>query len=206
MLQHYLDIARPYLDQYGYWAVFGLVMVESFGVPAPGQSILMAGALLASHGNLHIELLLLCAWSAAIVGDNIGYSIGRYGGRKLVLQHGRHLGLRAQHLQRVEQFFAHYGGGIIIAARFFDLLRQLNGIVAGLSKMPWPHFLFFNTLGATLWVGLWGGGVYFLGHHMDRPLVLFKRLEPYVIGAGLLALAILLVYLFRNHNDEDKRL
>ena len=137
MLQQYLDIARPYLDQYGYWAVFGLVAVESFGIPAPGQSIIMAAALLASQGELHIVALLLSAWGAAVLGDNIGYGIGRYGGRRLILHHGRHVGLRAQHLEKVERFFAHYGGGIVVAARFFDVLRQLNGVVTGLSGMPW---------------------------------------------------------------------
>lgn len=203
MLQHYLDIARPYLDQYGYWAVFGLVAVESFGIPAPGQSIIMAAALLASQGELHIAMLLFCAWGAAVLGDNIGYGIGRYGGRRLVLHHGRYVGLRAQHLEKVERFFARYGGGIVIAARFFDVLRQLNGVVAGVSGMPWGRFLIFNALGATLWVGLWGGGVYLVGRHMNAVLDMFKRIEPYVIGAGLLALGLLVIYLFSKQDRKD---
>ncbi|MDZ4264052.1 MAG: DedA family protein, partial [Pseudomonadota bacterium] len=61
-MQHYLDLARPYLDQYGYWAIFGVVMVESFGIPAPGQAFIMTGALLASQGDFHIAPLLLTAW------------------------------------------------------------------------------------------------------------------------------------------------
>ena len=203
MLQHYLDIARPYLDQYGYWAVFGLVVVESFGIPAPGQSILMAGALLASHGDMHIVALLLIAWSAAVLGDNIGYGIGRFGGRRLVLRHGRYVGLRERHLHQVEKFFARYGGGIVVIARFFDVLRQLNGVVAGLGGMPWGRFLTFNALGAMLWVGIWGGGVYLLGIHMNSVFTLFKRIEPYIICAGLLAVAILMVYLFQRQGRDD---
>jgi membrane protein DedA with SNARE-associated domain len=202
MLQHYLEILRPYLEHYGYLAVFGIVVVESFGIPAPGQAVIMAGALLAARGELHILPLLLVAWCAAIIGDNIGYAIGRGGGRRLILHHGRYVGLRAAHLKKVEGIFSHYGGGIVISARFFDVLRQLNGLVAGLSAMPWWRFLAFNALGATLWVGVWGFGVYKLGRHMEAALGLFKRFEPYIIGAGLLAVALLLGYIFRRGDTK----
>lgn len=196
-LQHVLSLAQPYIERYGYLAVFGGVMIESFGIPAPGQSLLIVGALAASRGEMHIVALLFTAWSAAIIGDNIGYAIGRYAGRRLILHHGRHAGARMAYLERVERFFERYGGWIVVVARFFDVLRQLNGIVAGTSGISWWRFLAFNVLGATLWVGLWGMGAYYLGHHIEPALALFKHFEPYIIGAGLLAITLAVFYVFK---------
>ncbi len=200
MLAHYLDLAGPYLHQYGYVAVFFMVLVEGFGVPAPGQTLIIAGGLLAARGDMHIAVLTTVAWSAAVLGDNIGYAIGRYGGRRLVLRHGAHAGLRATHVEHVERFFARYGGGIVIVARFLEVLRQLNGVVAGFGGMTWLRFLGFNALGAALWVGVWGYGVYRLGEHLDQVLVWLKVVEPYLAGVGVLAVLGLLGYLLGRGN------
>lgn len=196
-IHHYLDVAAPYIERYGYTAVFAGVMVESFGIPAPGQSLVIAGAVLASQGEMHIAVLLLTAWSAAVIGDNIGYAIGHFGGRRLVLRHGRYVGVRADHLERVERFFQRYGGGIVVAARFFEILRQLNGVIAGTAGMPWWRFLAFNATGAALWVGLWGLGVFYLGQHMEQVLAVFRRFEPYVVAVGVIAVVGLGIFLFR---------
>lgn len=204
-LAHYLELAAPYLREYGYGAVFIGVLVEGFGIPAPGQSLIVAGALFAARGQMQIAALLPLAWVAAVIGDNIGYAIGRYGGRRLVLRHGRHVGVRAAHLDRVQHFFGRYGGGIVMAARFFEVLRQFNGVVAGVSGMNWWRFFGYNAVGAALWVGVWGYGVYRVGRHMDQLLALFKRAEPYVIGAGLLALVGLAMYLFQRGTDGERK-
>jgi membrane protein DedA with SNARE-associated domain len=202
VLSHYLDIATPYLHQYGYFAVFGTVLVEGFGVPAPGQTLIIAGGLLAARGDMHIAILVAVAWTAAVLGDNIGYAIGRYGGRQWVLRHAGSAGLRAAHLEHVERFFDRYGGGIVIVARFLEVLRQLNGVVAGLGGMSWLRFLGFNAVGAALWVGVWGYGVYRLGQNMEQVLVWLKLVEPYLIGAGVVAVLALLFYLLRRGHDD----
>lgn len=196
-MQHYLALAGPYLEHYGYFAVFFTVLLESFGIPLPGQTVIIAGGLLAAKGEMHIVPLVLIAWGAAVAGDNIGYAIGRFGGRRLIVHHGGRIGLREAHLQRVERVFARYGGGIVVAARFFDVLRQLNGVVAGLSGMRWLLFFLFNALGATLWVGAWGVGAYVLGQHMAVALAVFHHYAPYVIGVSLVGVVVLLAYLFR---------
>jgi membrane protein DedA with SNARE-associated domain len=203
LIQHYLDLAQPYLERYGYAAVFIGVMVEGFGVPAPGESLVIAGGFLAAEGKMSV-LVLLVAWAAAVIGDNIGYAIGHFGGRRLVVRQGRRFGIRPEHLARVEAFFDRYGGGIVALARFFEVLRQLNGVVAGTTGMSWWRFLAFNALGATLWIGLWGAGAYFLGEHLDRVLGWFQQFEPYVIGAGILAFIILIVYLFRRRSNHSE--
>ena len=115
------------------------------------------------------------------------------------------MGVRADHLERVERFFQRYGGVVVVVARFFEILRQLNGVVAGTVGMTWWRFLAFNALGATLWVGLWGLGVYYLGRHMEQVHAVLKRLEPYVVTVGVLALVGVIVYLFWRRAGGSRR-
>ncbi|MEQ1667556.1 MAG: DedA family protein [Sulfuriferula sp.] len=201
LLHQYLTLAEPYLERYGYAAVFMGILVEDFALPAPGESLLIAAAFLAAQGKLHIAPLLLLAWLGAVLGDNIGYLIGRFGGRVVVLRAGRYLGLNVAHLTRVEYFFARYGGWLVAFARFVAVLRQLNGIVAGLARMPWWRFLAFNALGAALWVGVWGMGAYYLGKRIAQPLLLLKQLEPYALAAGLIAIVAVVIYVLWNRRN-----
>lgn len=174
MLEHYLALAKPLLDQYGYWAVFVSILVEGFGIPAPGQTLMLAAAILAGRGELHIAAVLAIAWSAAVLGDNLGYALGRWGGRRLLLR----IPFMERHLTAVERFFQHYGGGMVIGARFVEGLRQLNGLVAGSMGMAWWRFLSFNAIGAALWVGVWAGGVYVLGEHFSVVEHWLRYLNP----------------------------
>lgn len=199
MLAHYLEVARPWLEEYGYFMLFATVFVEGFGVPVPGQTLIMASALLAEKGDMHIAAVFLVAWSAAVMGDNAGYLIGRWGGRKLLLK----LRIKPAQLDRMEYFFTHYGSGIVIFARFVDVLRQLNGVVAGSMGMPWRKFVLFNALGAALWVGLWGGGVYFLSQYIAPIEMFFKATQPYLIALGLLALVAVLLHVFASGRSKQ---
>lgn len=200
-IEHYLALAEPYLHEYGYGAVFFGVFVEGFGIPAPGESLIVASALLASQGKMSIVAALLVGWCAAVAGDNIGYAIGRFGGRRLVLRRGRYVGIREQHLEHVERFFRRYGGGIVVIARFFEVLRQLNGVVAGIGGMSWWRFLAFNGLGAALWVGVWGYGIYRLGRHMDVVIAMLHRVEPYAIAIAVLSLIGAVGYIFSHRRS-----
>jgi membrane protein DedA with SNARE-associated domain len=177
------------IAHYGPWAIFTLLLIEDLGIPVPGETALITGALLASQGKLAIEELLPAAWFGAVVGDNIGYAIGHFGGRRLVVRYGQRIGITHARLARIEHFFARFGSAIIVVARFFVGLRQLNGIVAGIGGMAAPRFMLFNAIGAALWVALWGFGVYLLGDQFQK---LFNHYGPIVIYvlAGLVALAI----------------
>lgn len=189
--QHDIALVKPWLDRYGYGAVFVAVGVEGFGIPAPGETVLVAGALDAtSPTGLNIGGLLLTAFLAAVLGSSLGYWIGHQGGRAL-LQRFR---VDERHLQKIEHGFARYGGGLIVIARFFDGLRQLSGIAAGILKMPWWTFTLFNVLGAVLWVGCWGLGVYYLDEHLHAILGVVRQLNPWVAVMTLAGLALLLVY------------
>ena len=192
-LQHYLTLVQPLLERYGYAAVFGAVLVEGFGIPAPGQTLVIAGAIDSAKGGMSIAAVLALAFCAAVIGNTIGYGIGRWGGHYLLHK----VGVNAQRMQRMENVFNRYGGGVVVVGRFFDGLRQLTGIVAGGLGMSLWKFSLFNILGAAIWTGLWGLGSYYLGHNVHAVFAVFHYIEPYLIVACLAAVVLLLIYLVR---------
>jgi membrane protein DedA with SNARE-associated domain len=176
---------EPILVSSGYLAVFGVVFIESFGVPAPGQTIIVAASVYAGAGRLNIVAVAAVAFAAAVVGDNIGYAIGRLGGRRLALRFGRYVFLTEPRLAKVEDFFARHGGKIVSVARFVDGLRQFNGVVAGIVGMPWWRFLAFNAIGAAAWVGVWSSVGYFAGDHLQQVYDEFRRYQLYLLIAAV---------------------
>lgn len=192
---------QSYLNHYGYWAIFGAIFLEDFGMPVPGETLLIAGALMASQGKMHIVQLLLAACVAAITGDNVGYAIGRFGGRRLVFRYGRYVFITEQRLSKAEKFFQRFGGVVVIVARFLAGLRQLNGIIAGTVKMSWWRFLTYNMLGAALWVGFWGILFYELGEKGTRFVAGFNKVEFFLIFGVLAALVVVTVYMLRGRAD-----
>jgi membrane protein DedA with SNARE-associated domain len=151
------------IGDYGYLAVALGILLEDFGLPTPGETLLITGAILASAGALNIYALLILAWLGAVVGDNIGYLIGRTGGHRLMVRYGARFGITDARLKQVEAFFDRYGGWVIVFARFVLVLRQFNGIVAGTLEMHWLRFLVLNAIGAALWVAFWGILSFWLG-------------------------------------------
>ncbi|MCB1920881.1 MAG: DedA family protein [Candidatus Competibacteraceae bacterium] len=200
-VEHEIAKVEPVLDRYGYGAVFAAISVEGFGIPAPGQTLLIAGAVTAANQQqLRIEWLLLTAFLAALLGNSLGYLIGRRGGQALL----RRFRVSAHHLQRIEQGFTRYGGGLIIIARFFDGLRQLNGIAAGLLEMPWWRFTLYNALGAALWVSCWGLGIYTLDENLRIVLITFHHINPWVAMLTLAGVGALILILWRYHRLPRK--
>lgn len=183
----------PVLDQFGYLAVGGFVLLEDFGVPVPGETILIAAAVYAGAGRLNIVAVVIIAFAAAVVGDNIGYAIGFFGGRQLVLRYGRYVFITSERLDKAEQFFRRYGGVVVAGARFIEGLRQANGIVAGITRMAWPRFLVFNALGAALWVGVWTSIGYLAGSHITAIYNAITRYSLYVLIALAAAVAALII-------------
>ncbi|MFF4753442.1 DedA family protein [Streptomyces sp. NPDC002514] len=188
------DLA-PLLDHWGYAAVGALIFLEDFGVPVPGETVLIAAAVYAGAGRLNVVTVAVIAVVAAILGDNVSYAIGRYGGQRLVNRYGRYVLLTPARVAKAEEFFTRHGGKVITVARFIEGLRQANGIIAGLSGMPWRRFLLFNTLGAVLWVGTWVTLGYLAGNHIDTLYPTIQRYELFVLAA----LAVVLVVLVTRH-------
>jgi membrane protein DedA with SNARE-associated domain len=165
-LPGFLHGMAPILDRWGYLAVAGVIGVESFGVPAPGQTIMVAAAIYAGAGRLNVVAVGAIAFIAAVLGDNVGYWIGVRGGRSVVHRFGKYIFITPERLERAEKFFARRGNRIVVVARFIDGLRQLNGVIAGITAMPWRTFLIYNAIGAALWVGWWTTISYLLGTHI----------------------------------------
>ena len=186
-LPGFLASVAPLLNNYGYLALGGLIFVEDFGVPAPGETILIAASVYAGTNRLNIVAVGVIAVLAAVAGDNIGYAIGRFGGHALALRYGKYVLLTRERLDKAERFFGRYGGQIVIVARFIEGLRQLNGIIAGIVEMPWPRFLVFNTIGAVLWVGVWSTLGFLAGSNIGSIYATVSRYSLYF----LIVLAIL---------------
>ena len=189
-----LVTVHPHIVQYGYGALFGVLFAESFGWPLPGETFLVAASFLAVQGQLNIWLVGVTAWTAATLGDNLGYAIGRFGGRRLVIRHGARVGISVERVDKAERFFAHYGPEVVIVARFFPVLRQLNGIVAGSVGMGWKRFLFYNALGGLLWVGAWTSGVYYFGQRIEVWLLRVHTAALWLAGALALTLLVAAAY------------
>jgi membrane protein DedA with SNARE-associated domain len=185
-LPGFLAGVAPILDRWGYLAIAGIIGVESFGVPAPGQTIMVAAAIYAGAGRMNIFAVAAISFAAAVLGDNVGYWIGVRGGRRAVHRFGRYVFLTPERFARAENFFARRGNRIVVAARFIDGLRQLNGVIAGITAMPWRTFLLYNAIGAALWVGWWTTVSYVLGTHLVKIFETAHRYHWWAIAFGVL--------------------
>jgi membrane protein DedA with SNARE-associated domain len=153
----------------------------------------MAGTAEAAEGRMSITLLVILVTTAATVGNSAGYAIGRWGGRAALNK----LKVNPQRQQHLDDLFKRRGGMVILLARFLDGLRQLNGIVAGVLRMPWWTFTAYNVAGAFLWTCTWGLGTYYLGRDIHVIAAFFHRHRPLLLVLGGTAFLALLVYLLR---------
>ena len=188
-LPGFLNAVGSQLNHYGYWAVLLLVMLEDFGVPVPGETILIAAAIFAGAGRLNVVLVGVVGFIAAVIGDNIGFAIGHFGGRALALRFGKYVFLTEERLDKAERFFDRRGSIVITFARFVEGLRQANGIIAGITGMHWLRFVIFNAIGAALWVGTWITIGYFAGNNITT-IYHYITLYSYYVLAGLVVLIV----------------
>lgn len=182
------NTVAPVLDHYGYAAVAGFLLMENFGIPLPGETILIAASVYAGAGKLNIVIVWTVAVVASVIGDNIGFAIGHYGGEKFVKRYGRYIFLTEKRLASAQGFFNKYGGPVVTVARFIAGLRQLNGIVAGTAEMKWRTFLLFNVIGAALWVSVWSGVGYLAGSHINAIYDQLRRFESVALVLVVVAI------------------
>ncbi len=197
------DLSGP-LNHYGLWAVLAFVLIEDFGIPVPGETVLIAAAVFAGSGRLNVFAVALVGFVAAVLGDNIGYAIGRFGGRRLVERWGKYVFLTPARLDQAEAFFNRHGAKIIVIARFVEGLRQANGIIAGIAEMHWLRFLACNALGAALWVATWVSVGFFAGKHITT---IYNGITRYSLYAVILAVAAIAVWAglrIRKHRREKQ--
>jgi membrane protein DedA with SNARE-associated domain len=188
-LPGFLNALSGTLQHFGLWAIGLLITLEDFGVPVPGETILIAGAIFAGAGRINVVALGVVAFFAAVTGDNIGFAIGHFGGRALALRFGKYVFLTEERLDKAERFFDRRGSIVITFARFVEGLRQANGIIAGITGMHWLRFVIFNAIGAALWVGTWITIGYFAGNNITT-IYHYITLYSYYVLAGLVVLIV----------------
>lgn len=197
-------VAGP-IDHYGLWAVGLLVLLESIGVPViPGELALIAGAIYAGAGQLNVIAVGVTAVIAAFVGATIGYVIGRTGGRALVLRYGKYVFVKEHHLDRAEQTVTRFGGLFVLVARFVVGLRELNGIICGVTGMRQVTFTTFNAIGAAAWVGTWISIGYLAGDHIGTIYSDVSRYLIYVVIAAVVVLAAWFGFRWRRRSAHGK--
>jgi len=195
MMNDVLIYVQHWLEHYGYLGLFSTVFVESFGIPAPGQSSLMASALMARADQMNIVWVLITAWAAAFSGDTLGYLIGLRWGKKVLSR----LPVSQSMIERIEKSYLRYGGLVIIFGRFIEGFRQINGIAAGSLGMPLKWFLLCNAIGALLWCSVWGLALYFAANtimHAWETIALSNN--EIIFAAGVLLSSIICFIVYRS--------
>src|SRR5437870_12328438 len=185
-----------FLTAYGYWAVLFFVAIESTGIPFPGETMLLVAAIYAGTTHrLSIALVIVAAASGAILGDNLGFWIGREGGYRLLRRYGRYIRLEERRLKLGQYLFLRHGGKVVFFGRFVAVLRAWAAFLAGTNRMPWPRFLFFNALGGITWATIYGLGGYFLGDNIHR---LTGPVGTIFIVLAVLIIIVSVVFVWRN--------
>lgn len=180
-LEAILELAR----QYGYWAVFLGISLENAGIPLPGETITLVGGFLAGNGELDYWLVFGCAVAGAIMGDNFGYWIGKWGGWSMLLRIGRLFRISEEQLQQVRAEFKENEARAVFLGRFIALLRIFAGPLAGIAEMSYGKFLLCNSAGAFVWAGLMVSLAYFVGQ-----MVVLEQLVSWVAQFSVLALLL----------------
>ncbi len=196
------DLVR-FLTTYGYWAVLLFVAIESTGIPFPGETMLLLAAIAA--GTTHqvsIPWVIVAAASGAILGDNLGFWIGREGGFRLLRRYGRYIRLDERKLKLGMYLFRQHGGKVVFFGRFIAVLRAWAAFLAGANRMRWPAFLLFNALGGIVWATIYGLGGYFLGDNIHR---LAGPVGTVTLVLAVLIIIALFVFAWRNERRLEEQ-
>lgn len=181
---------EPILHEWGYAAVAGVATLDFLGVPVPAVTILVAATLGAGRGDLALPMVFAVAVIGMIAGSQLGYGLGRWGGRALL----QRIPAAASRVALVEHHHARFGLWLQFIAPFIDGARQLNGFVAGMLGMPWHRFAATNATAALIWAGVWVGGTVMVEEHVASALALVHAGRPWLLaGAALLVLAVLVL-------------
>jgi membrane protein DedA with SNARE-associated domain len=189
-----LDTLLSYFARYGYWVIFFGVMLENAGVPIPGETILLAAGFFAAQGHFRLWTVIGIAALGAMIGDNLGFTIGHFIGRAALERYGRYILLTRKRLAGLDTFFAGHGDKTILFARFVTGLRVFAALFAGAARMNWRTFVLYNSLGAILWsvvISLLG---FFFGHSWNRLEQWIGRTSVILAFAALLVIVVTLAW------------
>ncbi|HEY6540131.1 MAG TPA: DedA family protein [Ktedonobacteraceae bacterium] len=193
-----LQTLQNVLSVIGYPAVTLFIMIESTGIPFPGETmLLLASFFAATSSQLAIPIVIACAALGAIIGDNLGYLAGRTGGRALALRYGKYIFLKPRHLDYAEKFFEKHGDKTVFFGRFVAILRAWAAFLAGVNHMPWRKFLIFNAAGGILWAIIYGTLGYIAGRFLHDNFTVVEHIASTLgwIGAGVVAAGIIALFI-----------
>jgi len=194
---------QHYLATYGYLAVFIFVAIESAGIPFPGETMLLIAAIYAGRTHqLSIVLVIVAAASGAIIGDNIGFFVGREGGYRVLRRYGRYIGFNERRLKVGIYMFRRHGGKVVFFGRFVAVLRAWAAFLAGVNRMKWSRTLQVNALGGIRWATHYGMGGYLLGKNIDR---LVGPVGTVTIVLAAIIIIATLIFVWRNERQLEER-
>lgn len=194
------------LNIIGYPAVTLFVLIESSGIPFPGETmLLLASFFAATSQQLQIPIVIACAALGAILGDNLGYLAGRTGGRALAQRFGKYIFLKAEHLDRAERFFHKHGDKTVFFGRFISILRAWAAFLAGVNHMPWRAFLFYNAAGGIVWAIMYGSIGFFAGRFLHDNFTQVESLAGRIGWIGAICLVVLGVAVFVFYRLRHKK-
>jgi len=200
---HVFGVLREFFQQYGYWTIAFMLLLESAGVPAPGEATLLFASVLASYEHqLRLPIIIVVAVAASVLGDNAGYAVGYLGGRPLLDRYLHLLHINQEKTRKGERFFVEHGAVSIFLARFVDGLRIIAGPLAGALDMQWRRFLIFNFLGAAAWVTATVTIGALFGRHLDR---LLRVLGDANLAITLLTLLLAASWWWKRHRSRSIR-
>lgn len=190
------------LSNYGYLAVFLFVMIESLGVPFPGETLVITAALYAgTTHNLTVWGIWLSASAGAIIGDNIGYAIGYWGGFRLLLRYGSKIRVNEAKMKVGKLMFDRYGGRVVFFGRFVSILRTYAAFLAGTNRMHYRRFFIFNASGGILWAAIYSFGFYYAGAGLKSARGPFD----YILGGAAVVVVIaFIVWIRRNERRLEQ--
>jgi len=188
----FFQTVKPYILHYGYWAVFFGVFFESMGLPLPGETLIIVAGLLAAKGVLNLSWIIIWAVAATFIANNISYAAGYCGGRAFVIKYGKYVFFDEKKLQALEDFVKKHGNKVVVIARFILGMRQFNGFIVGMAKMPFVKFASFNLIGAVLWVEWWTWLAYYFGKKYASIFI------EYYFSVGILTVVIMIIMAYRS--------
>jgi membrane protein DedA with SNARE-associated domain len=196
-----LDVALHLFASYGYFVIIAGVLLENAGIPAPGHTVVLAGAFLAYSGHLSIVWVAVCACAAAIMGDNIGYLVGKHYGHALIERHRKFFRFTEKRECKVRRFFDEHGPKAVVIGRFVTGLQTVAAIMAGISHMRWRTFFAWNVIGAILWATAFSALGYLAGRSVEA-------VDKYLGVVGLVVLGVVIVgggafLLWRHHRHAE---
>lgn len=186
-----LETIQEIAQHYGYWAVFGGILLENLGIPLPGETVTIVGGFLAGSGELNYWFVLTSATLGAVIGGTCGYWIGRYAGWAFLLKLGKFLRIPETKLEEIKAQFTENAGKAVFFGRFIALLRVFSGLLAGITEMSYGQFFLYNLAGAIVWALVMVTLAFFVGK-----VIALEQLIAWVGQFTLVALGLVAAWLF----------